>query len=192
MALSSTALLTLAEVQEHLEIYDSAQLGYLEILTERVTAWIEKKTGRRLKSRTYTNEITSGWGKSHLMMYEWPVMAVSGVDFILNVAPTSWESQSLTELLIDSYDLRTVRFRDRVFPKGTDNVRLTYTAGYVTVPEDLKQLALELVTQKHRIKDRQMAGVTAATFQGQTVSYFTGNMLRETEFIFDAYRRLEY
>lgn len=79
MAVSSTALITLAQAKLYLNITDEDSDRILEALIDRATGFIERYCNRKLKSRAYTREVYVGNGTSRLVLDQYPVSAVGRV-----------------------------------------------------------------------------------------------------------------
>jgi hypothetical protein len=72
------------------------------------------------------------------------------------------------------------------FPKGTRNVKVTYTAGYTTVPEDIKQACMEMVAL--RLDERKRIGVSSQSIAGESVSYKDQDMPMSVQATLQKYR----
>jgi len=160
-------------------------------LCEAVTAAFENETDRKLVKRTYTNELYDGKSKPRLLLRQWPVALadVTKVEFSFSNLASDFEVEDLTNLVVD-HDARTLIFLGRSFPRGTANVRVTYSAGYSPVPHDLEQAALIQLAHEFRARDRINVGVSSQVFQGHTTNYFIGQMLPEVVRKLDPYRRV--
>lgn len=55
------------------------------------------------------------------------------------------------------------------FTKGRNNVKLVYTAGFATIPMDIEQACIELVSL--RLKERTRIGMNSQTLAGQTTTF---------------------
>lgn len=188
--MGATDLLTLAQVKEHLDIVDSDQDSYLATLIERVTGMVEVRTGRKLYTRTYTDELYDGSGTNVLRLKEWPVTSVTAVSFLDSQTATTWTAQSLTYLVIDKETQRSIVFRDgTTFPRDFQNVKLSFVAGLTTVPPQLAQETLRLLTLLHRAKDKQMENVESVTMMGQTTRFVTPQQFLDDSGVFDYYER---
>lgn len=187
MALASDALLTLEEALEFLDVSEPSKYPEVEDAIEAATDWIEGELQRKqLKTGAISNELHSGGGTSWLWLREWPVTAVSKVEFLVGL--DTWEDQSRTYLVIDALE-QAVHFRDRVFPKATLNVRVSYTAGYAALPAKLKQAAKELTLEVWRQAERQTSGIASTSFAGQTVVYTDQPMPKATVSKLATFRR---
>jgi uncharacterized phiE125 gp8 family phage protein len=170
--MGSYDLVTLAQVKEHLEIVNADQDSYLSTLIERVTGLVEGSTRRKLKSRTYTDELYDGSGTAVLRLKEWPVTSITAISFLDSQTSTTWTSQSLTYAVIDKETERSIVFRDGTpFPRGFQNVKLTFVAGYSTVPAELASETLRFLTLLHRLKDKQLEYVESISALGQTTRF---------------------
>lgn len=168
MSLPSYALVSIEEAAEYTKATPEEQ-PFLERYVAAASSWFEKFTARRLKSQTITEELYDGDGTHFLTPIDWPVNSVTTVEYATNIAPWTWATGDTTNLVIHprTYQLY---WPDYTFPKGTLNIRLTYVAGYTTVPENLKQACLELTLDKWRMSDRQTQGVQTVNLEGQTLS----------------------
>jgi hypothetical protein len=79
MALSSAALITLAQAKLYLGITDENSDTLLESLIERASGYLERYCNRKLKTRTYTREIYYGTGGASLRLDQYPATTISRV-----------------------------------------------------------------------------------------------------------------
>ncbi len=175
MAVDTNALLTLDEAKEFLEVEGNDEDAEIESLVDAVTFTVEDYTGRKLKSRDYTSELFSGTGTQWLRLREYPVTAVASVDTLSGVGSSgvTWQSESIKNLVIlDTVEADRSRgklfWRDSAFPLGTVNVRITYTAGFTTLPEQLKRGVRSLLGWYRRQQDRHAVGIGSRSFSGQS------------------------
>lgn len=191
MALEAWALLTLEEAREAVSVTGSAEDYLLESLTNAATLRCEAETGRKLVSRTYTDELFNGTGGQTLSLREFPVTAVSAVSFLTTTAPEVWTAQSLVTypLVIVHPGKFSIYFRNLVVPWGVQNVKVTYTAG-LSATDDLKAACRIVLLDLWKQKDRQLAGIASQSFNGQTVSYLNEPIPKLAAKLLMPYRRL--
>lgn len=79
MAVSSTALVTLAKAKLYLGITDENSDRILEALIDRATGFLERYCNRNLYTRTYTREIYYGTGGTKLFLDQYPATTISRV-----------------------------------------------------------------------------------------------------------------
>jgi len=111
------------------EIYD---LHWVETLLTTVSDWMERFFHRTIAETEYVDEEYSGDGSSLLALRSYPVTSVSSVT-IDDVAVT--------------YEVdyeRGMLWNSAGWTKGTNNIKVTYTAGYSTVPEALQELCCKV------------------------------------------------
>ena len=118
-------------------------------------AWAERYCGRAFDEATYTDEVYSGKGENRLYLGNWPVTAVSAVKSIDS-------SGTATALASTEYRLVGQRYLFRLsaseigwepytassgplWAYGDGNYSVTYTAGYSTHPDDLKEAMYKMV-----------------------------------------------
>lgn len=135
----------------------SAEEARLTVCLDAASAFIEKAVGRPLASASYTRRL-SGDGSPLLLLPHWPITAVT----TLEVEGIAWEvlTDSGTDTAQSAY-LPThglwLEARDDVWPEGSGNIKVVYTAGYTTIPMDLVQacimIAFLLFIEEGRIGD---------------------------------------
>ena len=157
------AIISTAEYKAYAGITDSDWDTRLGVLIPAVQASLERYCGRVFEEATYTDEKYSGNGEQSLWLKNTPVTAVSAVKTV--------DSDDTTTTL-DSGDYRFTaegqlfrfdadsnaawdgvdsgvsfgRTRSVVWSDAApDNVQVTYTGGFSTVPDDLKWLMYILV-----------------------------------------------
>lgn len=103
MALSTTALITLAQAKLYLGITDEDSDRILESLIERATGFLERYCNRKLKSRSYSREVYRGNGSRNLALDQYPVTAVGRVSegrtnafYVTNTTATNNASIEIT------------------------------------------------------------------------------------------------
>jgi hypothetical protein len=71
------------------------------------------------------------------------------------------------------------------FTRGCRNVVVSYQAGFETIPFDVEQAAIALVSRKYRERDR--IGQASKSVAGDTVSYLVNDMKGEIQTILANY-----
>lgn len=113
---------------------------------------------------------------------------------IISVASVSVDgaaiSQATTAVMAGFlFDARRVLLRGWRFCRGVQNVALSYTAGYASVPLDLRQAAIEAFALSYR--QRVHIGEKSNSMNGQvTVSFDMADVPPRSLAIFTQYRRL--
>ena len=77
--------------------------------------------------------------------------------------------------------------RGYVFSRRVQNVIVTYTAGYASVPLDIAQACIELVCQRYRERSR-VGEVSKALMSGETVTYSQKDMSEDVKTLLQQYQ----
>jgi hypothetical protein len=138
-------LITLNEYKEYAGISSTTQDDVIESLIPKVSALI--KTICRRTFVDYVNdariEVTSGGYGSKLFLKEYPLIAVTAVEQSVDYGLNYTELVEFTDFVVD-YEDGTIYADD--WPKLINGYKITYTAGYETLPEDLKLAVADTVT----------------------------------------------
>jgi uncharacterized phiE125 gp8 family phage protein len=165
-----SALCALADVKAFLGITGSATDAVLQSLVTNASALIESYCSRVFARATYT-ETRNGNGGSRLFLANSPVSAVSAVAIDGQTIPAA--SGPLTTGY--AFDAGVIYLRGYCFNRGVQNVTVSYTAGFATVPADVAQACIELVAAKFAKRDRiDKQSETLGT--QQTISYSMADM----------------
>ena len=93
-------------------------------------------------------EVQSG-GMAKLYMKESPLLALGGLEYSSDYGATYTTLTEFTDFVTDLEDNSLVVIGaspDTVFTRAINGYKLTYTAGYETLPADLKVAVLDLLT----------------------------------------------
>lgn len=186
MAVDTTSLCTLQDVKNFLGITGSKDTEDTLIvdLIDGESNHMELYMGRVIVSAEQT-EYHDGDGSAYLYPSNYPITSVSG---IWDDTDWTWGSSSLlTATNYSSRDDRVIVYKNSVFSKGKQNIKIIYTAGYSTVPEDLKVACMTEVSRK--FKRRREAGVESITKEDGTTSYSLVNFLPEVKSVLDRYKK---
>jgi len=141
----TTALTSLARVKQFLGIDGSTDDDRLNTLIAAVSAEIQGSIRRKIIQATATDEKIDSVGDFRVSVREYPIISVSSLteNGTALVEDTDFEMQE--------HDLaagQIVRISDGDpigWASGRRVITATYSHGYATVPEDVKQAATELV-----------------------------------------------
>lgn len=185
MALDTTnALVSLAEAKTFLKISASSEDSVIEDFINRASIWANDYTGRRLKSRS-NSDVYDGDGSDILLLRDYPVNAVTLFQIVDEPVPLIiYEDFSLNA---ENGIIKTKN--GRMITKGFQNVDITYTAGYTTAPETVKEAVLLYVGHLYR---RQYAdqkfGVQSETVGDRTTTYGSDDIIPKAKALLNPYR----
>jgi len=154
MALNANALTTLAFAKSYLKI-PTAETSYDALVEHWINAasqYIETQTNRKLVAQSIV-EYQSGRKSNCIIPREYPINSVSEIKVDqsgLFTDPATIISSS--EYGIGEESAYIVAY-SMIFPAGHRNIKLTYNAGYSTIPSDLVDATLWLVAQFRMIRD---------------------------------------
>lgn len=136
----------LADVKTHLRITHSSEDDYLEALIDGATTWIERKTRHKITTSTQTDYFNCLTDKLEL---SWtPIQSLDSITYIDTDGNTQTLSSDLYEL-DDHYSKAIVRRAyNATYPSTRghyNDICVTYTAGYTTVPQPLQSAIIWLV-----------------------------------------------
>lgn len=183
------ALCTLSDVKLLLGIQsiDTNEDDLISTLIDNVSSMFETYCGRTFTSTTYT-EYYDGLGGDKLYTNQYPIVSVSGI-----YDDSSW-AYGVDTLIDSSYyristnGLSVNLVPGQIFSEGSGNIKIIYTAGYTTIPLDLKQACIDEVARKYKRRDR--IDVTAISLGNESISMFSDDFLPTTKIVLNSYRRI--
>lgn len=181
------SLASVEQAREWCKVAGTSSDLFLSELVRSASLFAESETGRKLRKRTYASGgdepalVFDGSGTCALHVRQFPILSVSKVEFLVQVGPELWEERDLSTHPVGIDDLvgDLIYFRTLVFPRGYRNVRVSMVAGYDPVPYNLSVAIREIVQAQYLNKDKQLAGVAAKTFEGQTTHYLNEAMPKQ-------------
>lgn len=188
MAVNTYSLISLDEVKKFMGMTGSTSDtdDLLEDLINRVSTIFEAFIGMNILSRSYT-EYKNGGGGLVIFPDQSPITAVTS---IYDDYDWEWNSDDLIDA--DTYRIveecyiiiKTVTLGDY-----KQNIKITYTAGYSTTPDDLKQACITEVSRTY--KNKNQVDVTSKTLSDGSVSFYTKDLLPQTILTLNKYKRLQ-
>lgn len=164
---------------------DTAADDILSRLISSASLFLTNWLNRQVLSANYT-ERYNGNGKQFLRLPAWPITAIASLSSNRNAIPASPDG------IKDGYvfdDATVYLLGMYYFDKGIRNIFITYTAGYVSVPLDIAQATIELVSLK--FKERQRIGKNSETLAGQqTFAYSAVELSKGTKSMLQNYRNV--
>lgn len=133
------------------------------------------------------NENYDGNDSDRLLPHTFPIISVASVSVDGVAIPQATTATAFGFL----WDSRRVLLRGRRFCRGVQNVAISYTAGYASVPLDLKQAAIEAFALTYR--QRTHIGEKTQTMSmggGVTVAFDMSSVPPRSLQVFQQYRRL--
>lgn len=167
------ALTDLTAVKDHLGIppatttFDARLTRFIDAASQAIENFLD----RTVLTATYT-EIQDGRASNRVILRNFPVTSVTSV----YIDPDSEFTDPSTE--VDSSDFRLedeslIVLLHRQFPRGTQNVRVIYDAGYATVPPVIENSCLFLVEWYYDLQNDLRVGNVSKGKNNETTKYLT-------------------
>lgn len=149
---------------------------------------------RTFITQSYT-EARNGTGTSSIVLRESPVTAVSSVYIGTHSVQAGAPGGGVGYLLDDGI---LYLLSGSPFPRGIQNVVVSYTAGYTnlanpassTIPMDLRQAIVEAVSVT--FKRRQNLGVSSKSIAGESISYILAQWPASSKAVLGYYQKAAY
>ena len=177
-------LTTLANVKQWINVANATDDALLTRLITSVSNFMQSWLNRQLNSASYA-DVYDGAGSDIQMLSNYPVSAVSGVviDGITIPASTGPTSPGWT---FDQYSVKLIGgYR---FSSGNANVAISYTSGYATMPVEIEQACIELVSLRY--SERLRPGVTSRSLGGENISYSSSGISDSVSELLQQYKKV--
>ncbi len=187
------SLVTLAQYKAYVGITSTTQDAAIAALIPQVSALVKSICRRTFVDWIDNFKVENFRGGDQFVLNETPVLAVQSVEYSVDYGATYSEMTEFTDYALDLeqdsivplhtwgyqpdyWDGVVKRVATPTFPKRVNGYRVTYTAGYETLPEDLKLAVLDLITYYLR---RDSAVHTSKTMGANTmqIEYVTSTNL---------------
>ena len=178
-------LTTLADVKAWLQIgqgaFPSSDDALLARLIAAASRFIQNWLGRPVGLADYA-ETRDGSGGRRLQFGVFPVTAVLS----LTIDGVAIPPASTTTAAGYVFSPTQLAVRGYLFRIGSQNVGLTYTAGYAAIPADLAQACIDLVALRYR--ERTRLGEVSKHIGAETVTFSQSDMSAATKAMLQQYR----
>lgn len=140
-------LITLAEVKAYSNINSTTQDSSISLLIPKVSQMIKNYCGRTFidyysSPKVEVVNITT----NSIFVQELPLNVVSSLEYSADYGKTYILLTEFIDYVINKQDETLDIITDNVYSFSTNGLRLTYTGGYASTPEDLKLAAMDLVS----------------------------------------------
>jgi hypothetical protein len=180
------ALISLADVKEGLGISNASQDNLLTRYINQATDLIEKFcNGRRFKETTYTNQEYNGSGTAYLDLRHYPLSSITKLErrTSTDYSASDFDEIDTSDYLIDSGSQTNTGqvYMPIGFIKGIRNYRITYVAGYSSIPNDLEEACGKLVSYFLKTANKN-EGVKSETLGRYSITYDKGSYNKDRIF----------
>jgi hypothetical protein len=191
MALSDAALATVDDVKSFYQFPKTANRtidnDLIEDLINRITQFFHGYCGTpQFKSKVYT-EYYDGDGYTSLFIHNYPIISITSMN-----DDSDWGFGNDTLISSSTYrivDEMYIVLKDYSFTKGTQNIKVVYTAGYETIPRDLNLACIKEVVRAY--KNRKAPDEIFTTIEGNQVTRVQKGLLEDTTQVLNSYMKAE-
>lgn len=168
-------LITLDEFKESKGLSNIKDDERLSILIQSVSQLVKTYCGNSIIDYYSTNKIETfniNWNTHIVQLTESPLNSVVSVE-IRDSVTAAYTTLSTNDYYIDTttdsiFRVSTNTYRN--WPRGAGSVRVTYTAGYLQTPADLKLACIDLVQYYYKEEYTQRRTLAGATVENQGTS----------------------
>ena len=195
MGLNANAIVNLEQLRDYLG-KSLSDIGSDDLMTAAVNAasdTIERYTRRAFKERTIENEIYDGKGKHYLDLLSTPVISLKGPatsDVQWRPAPDrDWEDleSEIRFIMIKPAQPWRISLWRLTFFSGSQNIKVSYKAGYATIPSDVQLVCLEMAAIKFKESGRGDGRLGRTSISNTTSGVATTDSFSDLE---ERHRRL--
>ena len=179
-------LTTTDKVKSYLGITSTDYDTVLGELVDNVDSFIKHFIERDFSNAEYT-EYHDG-GVKEIFIKEYPIDDTATITVYYNgnvQSDPNWNEIDASNYTV-YYDEGVVRHAGK-FPAGKRNIKIVYTGGYSTIPDDIELLAKQLVAKA--FEQRKAQGKATETIESTTIDW-KATITPEQKMIIDKYRRV--
>ena len=165
------ALVTLAQVKAHLDIVGTNvnQDNKLTLFQAAAESWFYSYIQRvRIEAGSVT-EYQHGDQANTIMLIEYPIISVTELRVDSERVFTDPSTLIATTDYAIGEDSNCIILYNSRFPRGFNNIKITYVAGYATVPAEIKLAVLWLTEWFYLNNNRKDMGRTSMGKQDENV-----------------------
>jgi hypothetical protein len=192
MGLNSNALISIDDIREALglESEEVKDDGFLISLINRASQRIESYCGRTFNVAYYT-EYHDGDGTPEVLLDQYPITYVSGLwDDIDRAFGSDYEISSADYLIYANEGRLSLYNDETTFCVGRQNIKVCYSGGYTTIPDDLKEACIDLALTRYRRSKEKTHGVSSrATAGGSSAMFDLRELPIDVKAILDTYKK---
>ncbi|MGV8131188.1 MAG: hypothetical protein ACP5N7_03775 [Candidatus Pacearchaeota archaeon] len=163
------SLLLLSEYKEILDITGNTEDEFIEQAQYEVEAKIKEFLNRDIESNDYV-ELYDGNSDDELTLAQFPINSVSKIEVYQGLDSNNdeiWyeyqQGYDYQRLIIDR-NKSTIILEGSVFPEEEQNIRVTYNAGYTTIPYEIQQACKKLMHLYYgEVKKTKSLGVSSSS-----------------------------
>ena len=184
----ATELVTLAEYKAYANITSPNQDAAIKNIIPKVSALAKNYCRRTFNDYVDESKVETFTGGSYLLLSEYPVISISGVEQSSDYGKTYTTLTEFTDFVLDIEESTVKPLNSaKLFTPYINGYKVTYNAGYEEIPEDLKIAVMDLVTYYLKndmaVKSQRDAGSNTVQIEYITKNTLPSHIAR----VFDLY-----
>lgn len=181
------SLITNAEARQYLGITTSIDDALLNALLDSFSAFVATYTGRRIESTAYA-QLYDGSGTARIILNEYPIISVTVLSQDLDHSTKKYSSPyAATDFFLATGGI--VELYEDIFVELQRSVYVSYTAGFATIPGDLKDLVKQMVAKRYQdCKDKRF-GMQSKNVFDDSITFDFKDLPDSGKTILDRYRK---
>ncbi len=190
---NATELCSTTDIKTLLGITSSSQDTLIALVKANVEAWVKNYCGRDFLATDYV-EYYDGDDSNQLRLLQRPVNTITEIKcdparlFVdASIIPT-------TDFIADAQTLRLgfVKLLTYKFLRGAKSTKVTYNAGYTTIPADLGYAVGLVVAKQFKVADKKLFAETSQTVGGMTITLSIDTYPKDAMKVIESYRRMDF
>lgn len=189
------SLVTVSDYKTFLKISTTTEDTLITSFQSEIDGWVKSYLNRDIESATYT-EYYDGDGSDLLTTNQFPITAITSISYYDGL--DSDNAQIWTDYAINTDYERLVIYGDGekifmdggTFYRGTQNIKVVYTAGFTTVPAEIQKACKELMwLYYHSVRGEMNINKSSENRGGTNITY-DSNAVQKILKNLDKYRAL--
>ncbi len=189
----ATELVSAAELKRYLMITSSSYDTILQEIKDGVEDWVKQYLDRDLLVSSYT-EYYDGDGSGSLRVRNYPITAITSIyadPARLFAAGSLIPSSDVISGVTQNDNVGLIELYSYKFLKGVKGIKITYSAGYATIPERLQHAVKLICAREFLIQDKRMSGMVTQQVGDKTIALELDAIPKNALSILERFRRIE-
>jgi hypothetical protein len=185
-------LVTLSELKTFLKINSSDTTfdALLDQINDKASGFILNYVNRESFEAVQYEEIYSGEGENELQLDNYPIISLDAFSLDFDLVEKVINETIDVKYLLPNEAIGLIAYISNIFPEGTHNIYIKYTAGFSAVPDGVKHIILNICSKKFYESDQKRFGKTSKTVGGETVSFSLDELTDTDKAALDIYRKI--
>ena len=164
------SLVTLDEIKTYMRITGSEYDDLLTMFQESVEQSIINYCETDFETHVITNEMHDGLGADVIVPKYFPILSVQSIVFGVDAAGAGGSEQDSDNYY---YDATGIMLRKGIVttPRGRGYIRVDYTAGYASIPSDVKMVVYQSVKAEYQRQNRNNEDINSRSKGEESENY---------------------